>query len=273
MDLYTQTAYRSSRLLTEAYSTSFGLSIRLFQRSLRHHAYGLYGLVRIADEIVDTYQGKNQRHLLDTLEKEVADAIEHGYSTNPIVHAFALTAREYAIDKHLIDPFFESMRMDITKKTAYTKRDYQRYIHGSAEVVGLMLLRILVDDDMYRELSDGARRLGAAYQKVNFLRDLAADHAIKRWYFPFASYETFSEDDKQAIIEDIAADFAASQNAMNQLPESGRKAVTLSYEYYHRLLEKIVETPAATLKTTRIRVPDTKKLALLAKVKFSRVDS
>lgn len=273
MDLYTRTAYRSSRLLTEAYSTSFGLSIRLFPTDLRLHAYALYGLVRIADEIVDTYQGKDSRHLLDSLEKETAQAIERGYSTNPIVHAFALTAREYAIDDSLIAPFFESMRMDITKTTKYTRRDYERYIHGSAEVVGLMLLRILVDDDTYRELSDGAKRLGAAYQKVNFLRDLAADHAIGRWYFPSGTYETFSEDDKQAIVEEVAADFAASQSAMKQLPDAGRKAVLLSYEYYHKLLEKIIETPAATLKTTRVRVPDTKKLALLAKVKFSREQS
>lgn len=271
MDQYDASCYGASKLITHAYSTSFGLSIRLFEPSLRPHIYAVYGLVRIADEIVDTYAGSDQRELLDALEKETKRAIITGYSTNPIVHAFTLTAREYSIGSSLITPFFKSMRMDLSPQT-YDQKKYETYIYGSAEVVGLMCLKVfLKDEKRYKELEAPARRLGAAYQKVNFLRDIAADaNGLGRWYFPISSAEKFDEKSKNAIINDIKKDFASAKPAIDALPVSSRKAVQLSYEYYGGLLEKIKLTPAVQLMKRRIRVSTPKKVALLIKTSLKR---
>lgn len=265
MDLYTDTAYQLSRQLTLRYSTSFGMSSRLFSTTMQPHIYAIYGLVRIADEIVDTYQKRDAAQLLDDLEKEVARAISTGYSPNPIVHSFALTARKYRIDQSLIGPFFTSMRMDLTPRT-YTSAEYTQYIYGSAEVIGLMCLRLFVegDDATYDRLAPGAKALGSAYQKVNFLRDMASDFTERgRVYFPGVDYERFSEDDKQVIIIDIERDFATALPYLHQLPRDSQKAVLLSYRYYHDLLKKIKHTPAATLRHTRIRLPQPRKISLL----------
>lgn len=266
MDLYSKTAYKQSQLLTNAYSTSFSMSMRLFDKALRHHIYAIYGLVRIADEIVDTYEGTDQRELLDVLERETHAAIKRGYSVNPIVHSYALTARRYAIPADLLKAFFKSMRMDLTSIT-YTQETYTTYIHGSAEAVGLMCLKIFTDDsDLYDKLKDGASRLGAGYQKVNFLRDLYADAVkLNRWYFPFGSYEAFDEKAKQRIIKDIQKDFDAGQRAAYNLPPTSRRAVLLSLTYYQTLLDQLAKTPAETLKHSRIRISDTRKIMLLIK--------
>jgi phytoene synthase len=270
MDEYTAISYKASKLITNAYSTSFGLSIRLFEASLRPHIYAIYGLVRIADEIVDTYQGADQSELLDNLEAEMTRAIVSGYSTNPIVQAFAHTARHYGIRTDLTKPFFESMRMDISPKK-YDQKHYEEYIHGSAEVVGLMCLKIFTASQKeYDELEEGAKKLGAAYQKVNFLRDIAADSdELGRWYFPIASKETFDENVKDSIVKDIEKDFAAAKVAIDKLPASSQKAVQLSYHYYSGLLRKIKQTPAAELLKKRIRINDPQKLALLVKTSLS----
>lgn len=266
MDLYTKTAYEASRIITNRYSTSFSLSIRLFEASMRPHIYAIYGLVRIADEIVDTYKGNDAGTLLKELKKDTDRALKTGYSTNPIVQAFVTTARAYAIGNDLIDPFFTSMEMDLHDQT-YTQELYETYIYGSAEVVGLMCLKVFcADEKRYASLVQGARALGAAYQKVNFLRDIAADaEGLKRWYFPISSFETFDESAKEAIVADIEKDFAGARRALEQLPDSSQKAVRLSWEYYHELLARIQATPAAELKQSRIRVPTTQKLTLLAK--------
>lgn len=273
MELYDKTSYELSQRLTDRYSTSFGLSIKLFDKPLRRHIYAIYGLVRIADEIVDTYKGKDARKVLDDLEKDTERAMATGYSANPIVHAFAQTAREFQIERSLTAPFFASMRMDLSPQT-YDRALYDTYIYGSAEVVGLMCLRVFVDDAGYRSLEKGARALGAAYQKVNFLRDIAADSGeLQRWYFPYGSLETFDEATKLKIVKEIEKDIAGARRAIVKLPAGSQKAITLSLEYFGRLLEKIKKTPAKTLTHKRIRISDAQKLVLLARVATKRGNS
>lgn len=266
MDLYTSTSYQLSRQLTRRYSTSFSLSSRFFSNEIQPHIYAIYGLVRIADEIVDTYKGGDAGELLNELEQHTERAIATGYSTNPIIHSFALTAREYSIDQILIAPFFRSMRLDLEPQT-YTDELYQDYIYGSAEVVGLMCLKVFTNDTtLYEELAPGAAALGSAYQKVNFLRDIASDYKdLGRLYFPGVEYETFNEDTKSEIIADIQRDFNKSLPALRNLPPSSRKATYISYVYYQELLTKLRKTPAETIKSTRIRVSGARKLLLLAK--------
>lgn len=267
MELYKQVAYENSRHLTLRYSTSFGLSSRLFAKPVQPHIYAIYALVRIADEIVDTYKGADSLKLLDALEKHTYETIKRGYSTDLVVHAFALTAGRYGIDKTLIAPFFASMRMDLQPQT-YDSKNYKAYIHGSAEVVGLMCLKVFVEGDQkhYDMLAPGAAALGSAYQKVNFLRDLAADYKeLGRLYFPGVAYDSFDETTKQHIIADIKNDFAVALPALRELPPSSRKATLMSYVYYTELLKKLEHTPASTIKHIRVRVPSARKLALLAR--------
>lgn len=267
MELYDDVAYENSKHLTLRYSTSFGMSSRLFPQTMQKHIYAIYGLVRIADEIVDTYKGPDAATLLDDLEATTYASIQSGYSTNPVVHAFARTAALYNIDKPLIGPFFASMRMDLHPQT-YVPENYQKYIHGSAEVVGLMCLKVFLDGDKerYDALRDGAAALGSAYQKVNFLRDMAADYKeLGRLYFPGVSYEEFDDTAKQAIVDDIKRDFAKALPALRQLPVTSRRATMMSYVYYAELLKKLENTPADVIKTTRIRLPSRRKLTLMVR--------
>lgn len=264
MDLYTKTSYELSRHLTLRYSTSFGKSTKLFAPSIQPHIFAIYGLVRIADEIVDTYEGTDKANLLDELEQATYRTMKSGYSTNPIVHAFALTAREFNITKPLIAAFFESMRLDLSPQT-YIQKLYVTYIYGSAEVIGLMCLKVFTGGNQaeYQKLEKGARALGAAYQKVNFLRDIASDFQDRqRVYFPGITFESFSEDEKMAIVKDIRHDFDSAKRAVEELPTNARKAVSLSFAYYSALLDKLEKTPVETIKTSRVRVPDAKKFLL-----------
>lgn len=267
MDLYTKTSYELSELLTKRYSTSFSLSTQLFPREIRKAIFAIYGLVRIADEIVDSYQGNDAKQQLDELERELDKAITTNYSANPLVHAFAQTAQLCTIDPSLTRPFFDSMRMDLAP-IVYTKPHYDRYIHGSAEVIGLMCLKVFCQGNMklYEELSNGAKALGAAYQKVNFLRDIAIDHKRGRMYFPGLQFTTFGDQQKHDIVLDIEHDFTVAQAAISNLPHSAKKAVTLSFYYYNDLLERLKKSSAEQLKTARIRVPDSKKMLLFAAV-------
>jgi len=271
MDTYIAASYDASKLITNRYSTSFGLSIRLFEPSLRPHIYAIYGFVRIADEVVDTYTGSDRLEVLNDLEAHTKSALKTGYSTNPIVQAFIITAKTYNIGPSLITPFFKSMRMDITPKP-FNQERYEAYIYGSAEVVGLMCLKVFTaDDKVYQKLEKGASHLGAAYQKVNFLRDIAADaDDLGRWYFPIASFKTFDEKAKAAIIRDIEKDLKVASRAIAQLPESSRKAVELSYQYYNQLLKRLKLTPASKLLTTRVRINNLHKIALLARVSIGK---
>lgn len=272
-DPYDSLAFASSRQITNAYSTSFGSATKLFPIAMRPHIYNIYGLVRIADEVVDTYKKPAAEQILEELEQEVYAAIKRQYSTNMVVHAFALTAKQYGISKELIAPFFASMRTD-APGNVYRTADYESYIHGSAEVVGLMCLRVFCEGDSqeYDHLAAGAKALGSAFQKVNFLRDLAEDYkTLGRYYFPVGSFAAFDEDTKRSIISDIEHDFAVALPAIQKLPDGARPAVTLAYRYYKVLLQKLSETPAAEIKQRRIRVNTATKLRLLWQVRLGRI--
>lgn len=266
MEQYDQVAGRVARLVTNSYSTSFGTATKLFPKAIRQDIYNIYGLVRIADEIVDTYLGSDAAAQLDALEQETYRALQYGYSANLIVHAFATTARCYNIAEDLIKPFFYSMRLD-TAAQHYTPELYARYIDGSAEVVGLMCLKVFVTTEAeFSHLEPGARALGAAFQKVNFLRDLAADQAnLERYYFPGSTFATFDDTVKATIIADIEADFAVARQAIAQLPSSARPAVTTAYNYYARLLKKLKQASAIDLLSKRLRVNNAVKLGLLGR--------
>lgn len=267
MELYKRVSYELAERLTRRYSTSFSMSSRLFSSRIRSHIYAVYGMVRLADEIVDTYRGEDVMAQLDDFETLVYRACKRGYSTNPIVHAFALTAQKYGIEPELITPFFASMRMDMTA-TSYDEAAYRRYIYGSAEVVGLMCLKVFVEGDanQYEQLRDGASHLGAAYQKVNFLRDMKADYELLgRVYFPGVDYSSFSETSKRAIEADIATDFAIAKACVQKLPLTARRAVRTSVLYYEALFRRLQKASAADIKSRRIRVPNGVKLVLFVR--------
>lgn len=271
MQTYTRISYELSRILTMRYSTSFGLSSRLFHRRIRPHIYAIYGLVRIADEIVDTYSGPGQRALLDKLEAETYASLTRGYSTNPIVQSFATTCQAYGIDRSLIEPFFASMRMDIGN--AYRQADYARYIYGSAEVVGLMCLRVFCEGntELYETQKTSARALGAAYQKVNFLRDIAADfHTLGRSYIPDSNPAAFTDADRDRVIADIQTDLQRAKQGIVTLPLSCRLAVMTSYALYAALLDKLAHTPASVIATQRVRLSTYRKLYLLLRTTITR---
>lgn len=265
MDLYTSSSYEIAKRLTKRYSTSFSMSSQLFAASIRPHIYAIYGLVRIADEIVDTYRGIDAKQRLDALQTETMSAISSQYSTNPIVHAFAKTATRYHIDETLIAPFFDSMRMDLAPQK-FDSDTYATYIYGSAEVVGLMCLKVFVDGDTerYAKLREGAQSLGAAYQKVNFLRDIRADHEeLGRTYFPGVEFASFNDTDKQTILAEIEQDFADASSAIDDLPPEARRAVRASYYYYSKLLHKLKRAPTSEITLHRIRVSNPRKFTLL----------
>ena len=266
--LYDALAVSTSREITKAYSTSFSLAVRTLGRELHDPIYSIYALVRLADEIVDSWHSLNQEAQLNRFEDDCKQAVADNYSNNPVLHAFARVANRYSIDYSLVDAFFHSMRLDLAK-TTYTQSEYENYIYGSAEVVGLMCLCVFIDGDQaeYDHLLAGAKALGAAFQKVNFLRDLGADNdSLGRMYFPNITGKTISEADKETIIEDIERDFAKALIAINQLPKSSRIGVKLAYTYYLELLDKLKSIPALELRTRRVRVSNAKKLRLLTQI-------
>lgn len=267
MELYTRTSYQVAQLITEQYSTSFSLSSRLFASSVREHIYAIYGMVRIADEIVDTHKGPLAKERLNEFETAVYAAIEEGYSTNPILHAFSQTAVTHGIGEQLIKPFFTSMAMDIHKQT-FSNSEYRAYIYGSAEVIGLMCLKVFTAENtaLYDQLRSGACALGAAYQKINFLRDMKADYTeLGRVYFPGVVFEAFNERDKRAIINDIEENIRAAKKTIPHLPLSSRRAVAMSLRYYEALLEKLKRASVEDITTRRIRIPNGYKILLLAR--------
>ncbi len=263
MEFYTETSYKLARQMTLRYSSSFGKSSKLFSKEIRNHIYAIYGLTRVADEIVDTYKGKDAAHLLKELEAHTFQALKTGFSPNPLVHAFATTAKRYQIGRELIRPFFKSMQMDL-KPREYNQRLYQTYIFGSAEVIGLMCLKVFCDDKhRYRQLEAPAKALGSAYQKVNFLRDIKADYEERgRVYFPGIHFDKFNDRQKTIIIKDIKKDFKKAQPAITALPKSARTAVAISYAFYSELLHKLENTPAEKIKAGRVRVGSRKKAGL-----------
>jgi 15-cis-phytoene synthase len=281
-DRYDRVAQAAAARVIRGYSTSFGLACALLQQPVRDHVRNVYALVRLADEIVDGPHGIEAPDradiLLGRLEQDVGDALRDGYSANLVVHAFALTARACGIGVDLVAPFFASMRADLTVRE-HDAASFERYVYGSAEVVGLMCLKAFLADRpgevgqsrqqlaRYDELAPGARRLGAAFQKVNFLRDVAADHGVRgRRYFPGVDPAHLSEADKRRLLDDVDADLAAAAPAVRLLPRSSRRAVAVAHALFAELAKRLRATPVEQLMAERVHVPaDAKaRVALLA---------
>lgn len=267
--IYDDAARQAARLLTLRYSSSFGLASRLFGKSIRDDIYTIYGLLRVADEIVDSYRGSDAPQLLTDLERQVTIGLRTGYRSDLIVHAFVQTARRVGIGQDLVRPFFASMAMDLqsnaTSAKRFNKQSFERYVYGSAEVVGLMCLKVFCANDQaaYNKLAPGARLLGAAFQKVNFLRDIAEDTALGRRYFPLLQTVVLDESSKQLIIADIDRDFKRVATYIDQLPRSARPAVLASYRYYMALLDVLRVAPAQTILKRRLRISNRRKLVIL----------
>ena len=268
--LYNQVTAETSKQTTLMYSSSFSSAIKLLHEDLRQPIYDVYGLVRYADEIVDTFHDFDKAKLLAQFKIDTYNAIEQGISLNPILHRFQLTFRKYNIGQDLVEAFFNSMEMDLSKQD-YDAAAYQNYIYGSAEVVGLMCLHIFCDGnkEKYEQLRSSAQSLGAALQKVNFLRDIKADfEGLERMYFPNCDFTNFKPEDKQQIEADIQADFCAALKGIKLLPIKARFGVYVAYKYYYTLYKKIRKTQHDSILHTRIRIPDYGKLFILAKAKI-----
>ncbi|RME13288.1 MAG: phytoene/squalene synthase family protein [Bacteroidetes bacterium] len=266
ISLYHQTCNECSKLVTNRYSTSFSLGIRVFAKQFRLPIYAIYGYVRFADEIVDTFHGYDKAALLSDFRAETWKAIADGVSMNPILHSFQAVVRQYGIERELIEAFLDSMEMDL-HNNVYQKELYEKYIYGSAEVVGLMCLRVFCegDSEKFDTLKESARSLGAAFQKVNFLRDLGSDFDERgRVYFPGVDFNDFSPEDKKLIEDDIMKDFRHAYEGIVQLPAGARLGVYLAYVYYLDLFRKIRKTAAEKVRQQRIRVPNSRKFYLLA---------
>ena len=266
---YDAVADRSAAVVIRAYSTSFGWACRLLGPAERVHVRNIYALVRVADEIVDDpsqgWSTRDRRRMLDALEADTAQALESGRSANLVVHAFACTARRFGIGPELVTPFFTSMRADLSVDR-HDAASLAEYVYGSAEVVGLMCLRVFVagDDAAYARLAPGAQRLGAAFQKVNFLRDLAQDHSdLGRTYFPGLDPASFADSHRDALLDDIDEDLRVAQAALAQLPPGSRRAVWLAHALFSELSRRLRATPAARIRTSRIRVPDAVKARIV----------
>ncbi|MEQ9437553.1 MAG: phytoene/squalene synthase family protein [Cyclobacteriaceae bacterium] len=265
MNLFDATTFKCSKLITQHYSTSFTLGIRTLHRRFHYPIYAVYGFVRYADEIVDTFHEHNKTALLNRFEKDTFQAIREKISLNPVLHSFQKVVNEYHIQPELIEAFLKSMKMDLHYQT-YNTPQYEEYIYGSAEVVGLMCLRVFCEgnETLYASLEEPARRLGAAFQKVNFLRDIKSDYQERgRVYFPDVDFAEFTQRAKCLIEDDIQADFDAAYNGILRLPNGAKPGVYLAYVYYLSLFKKIKNCSAARIADERIRIPDNRKIALL----------
>ncbi len=266
--LFDKVSHECSRTTTKAYSTSFSTAVKMLAPTIRQDIYNIYGFVRFADEIVDTFHDYDKSTLFARFESDLEHALEDRISLNPILNSFQRTVHQYNIPRHLIAAFMKSMKMDLHKSKYHTYSEYQEYIYGSADVVGLMCLMVFVngDEQKYNELKDAAMRLGSAFQKVNFLRDLKADFEdLSRTYFPNTDLTQLDEASKAEIIRDIEADFEAAYAGIIKLPIEAKFGVYTAYIYYKKLLTKLKRTPSMEIRSTRIRVPDYQKIGLLAK--------
>ena len=267
ISLYHDLSRQCSKFTTEKYSTSFSSAIKLLHPDMRVPVFNIYGFVRFADEIVDTFHEFDKAALLKEFKKETYDAIERGISLNPILHSFQMTAREYQIPRELIEAFFKSMEMDLGK-VYYDSAGYKEYIYGSAEVVGLMCLNVFCEGnkEIFKKLKPAAQSLGAAFQKVNFLRDAKTDYTqLSRTYFPNVDFKNFTSTVKRQIEEDIAGDFVDAYEGILQLPVKARFGVYVAYKYYLSLFKKIKKTQAASFMKQRIRIPNYGKAFIVAK--------
>ena len=267
MYLFHEVSQECSKITTHKYSTSFASAIRLLHKDLRCPIYNIYGFVRFADEIVDTFHDHNKDELLKEFKMATYAAIANGISLNPILHSFQITVNQYGIEMHLIDAFFNSMEFDLNI-SKYDTKGYDEYIYGSAEVVGLMCLQVFCEGNVkqYNELKPFAQSLGAAFQKVNFLRDLKADYeGLERTYFPGCDFDNFTEKDKRSIEADIEKDFQHAYAGIIKLPLKARFGVYVAYKYYLSLFNKIKRLHAHRILEERIRIPNYGKMVIVAK--------
>tara|TARA_B110000305_G_scaffold106359_1_gene119590 strand:- start:1627 stop:2466 length:840 start_codon:yes stop_codon:yes gene_type:complete len=265
-ELFDSISNESATLITKKYSTSFSIAVRLLAPDIRQAIYNIYGFVRVADEIVDSFEGYPKEELLNRFEGEYQYAIKTGISTNPVINAFQKTVKEYNIEAKLVGSFLKSMRADLNKQVYENQEEIDEYIYGSADVVGLMCLKVFVkgDQEKYLNLKKPAMKLGSAFQKVNFLRDLNEDFEnLNRSYFPNINPNKLSETDKKKVLTEIKKDFEEAYVGIVKLPKEAKLAVYVAYKYYSNLLYKIEKTPSAILKEKRIRVSNPKKMYLL----------
>lgn len=270
--IFDTVSFECSKNVTKSYSTSFSAAVKMLAPSIRQDIYNIYGFVRFADEIVDTFHDYNKEDLFDLFEKDLQTALENKISLNPILNSFQHTVHKYQIPNSMINAFMKSMRLDLVKTEYKTFEEYNEYIYGSADVVGLMCLKVFVNGDeaKYNELEHSAMRLGSAFQKVNFLRDLKADFEdLSRTYFPNTDLTKLDEESKNKIIQEIEADFEAGYQGIVNLPLEAKFGVYTAYIYYKKLLSKLKKTPSAEIKNTRIRVSDYQKYGLFAKCYFT----
>ena len=267
-NIFDEVSYSCSENVTKTYSTSFSLATRLLSENIRKDIYNIYGFVRFADEIVDSFHDYNKTELFNDFSDDLEKALANKIHLNPILNSFQHTFHKYNIDKDLVDSFMKSMRMDLTKKKYSTVKEYKEYIYGSADVVGLMCLKVFVqgEEKLYNKLKNNAMKLGSAFQKVNFLRDLKADKEdLNRTYFPNTKFEKLNESEKNEIINEIENDFKDGLEGIKQLPIDAKFGVFMAYRYYNQLLKKLKKTPATEIINRRIRVPNLKKIELLTR--------
>ena len=268
MDIYDEIAFKTSKLITKKYSTSFSIAVGSLPPEMKRSIYSIYGFVRFADEIVDSFHTVDQEVILNDFEKDYYKALKQGISMNPVLQSFAITVKKYEFPDELVDSFLKSMKADLSKQVYDNAFELESYIHGSANVVGLMSLLVFLDGDKvkYKELKEPAMKLGSAFQKVNFLRDLKADtHGLNRLYFPDVEMDNFTEETKQTLIKNIEYDFDEAEKGIKELPGKSKLAVYIAFIYYKELLQKLKKTPASDIMQTRIRVEDSMKFLLLGK--------
>ena len=266
--LFDQVSESCSKVVTESYSTSFTLATKMLDSSIRQDIYNIYGFVRFADEIVDSFHDFDKQDLLNLFELDLKKSIKDKISLNPILNSFQKTFNKYEIDYELVNSFLKSMKFDLNKKQYLNKEEFDEYVYGSADVVGLMCLKVFVkgNQKQYNELKPYAMSLGSAFQKVNFLRDLKADHdGLNRSYFPNLNIEEFDEKSKKLILNEINNDFSHALKGIFLLPSSARFGVYTAYKYYLKLLNKLRNTNPLKIKSTRIRVPNYQKINVLAR--------
>ncbi|KAA1246104.1 phytoene/squalene synthase family protein [Aquimarina sp. RZ0] len=270
-ELFDEVSFKCSKIATQNYSTSFSMGIRLFDKSIRDSIFSIYGFVRFADEIVDTFHDYDKVTLFSNFEEDYYRAYNQGISLNPILNSFQITVRKYNINDELIQAFLKSMRSDLSKKE-FNDEEIKAYIYGSADVVGLMCLKVFVngDEERYQALKPAAMRLGSAFQKVNFLRDINDDiNQLHRIYFPILRDNELSENIKKKIIEYIYEDFRIALEGIKELPDNSKNGVYAAYLYYSKLTTKIESTPVEKLLNQRIRIPNRSKIWTLASIYIS----
>ncbi len=266
-NIFDHVSYKCSKIVTESYSTSFALATKMLDVSIRNDVRNIYGFARFADEIVDTFHAYDKATLFVEFQNAISSAFQHRISLNPILNAFQHTYHKYNIPRHLVDAFMKSMHMDLSKQTYNSFEEYREYIYGSANVVGLMCLRVFVkgDEVQYEALKNAAMSLGSAFQKINFLRDLKADsEELKRAYFPHANLREIDEEIKAKIIAEIENDMSLAYTGIIKLPVEAKLGVYTAYRYYKKLLQKLKHTSHKDIRKMRVRVPNYQKIGLLA---------